>query len=70
MKNKLLIILLCCLSSCGLTSINQDIQNLQKQYKTVYKISSTQYVVVDSTDKIFHLDLRLNGEVKTKIQIK
>ncbi len=70
MKINLIILLLFCLSNCTVTTDNQDMENLQKQYKTVYRIKPTQYVVIDSTGKIFHLDLALNGEVDTKIEIK
>ena len=59
------------LSSCSsITSPQEDQTNLQKTYPTVYKLTTTQYVVVDSSNNVYHLGVHFDGSQDYKIKIK
>jgi hypothetical protein len=66
---KRLLVLLLLLTSCSVTTPSEDMENLQKKYDVVYRISNHQYVVIDSTG-VYDVRLEDNGEPYAKVKIK
>jgi len=64
------IILLVSLIGCNTTSTSQNTQMLQKHYQTVYKITPSRYVTVDSTGTIYDVTVTLNGGISSIVRIK
>lgn len=62
------------LSSCGpITTSAQDTEMLQKEYTTVYKVTTESYVCIDSTNHVYHVKVGTDGNDKSlhvKIRIK
>lgn len=59
------------LFSCSnITNSFEDQTKLQKTYSTVYKLNQSQYVVIDSSNTVYHLGVNLKGEETYKIKIK
>ena len=65
--NKLIALLL--FTSCGVTRPSEDMENLQKKYDIVYRISNYQYIVIDSAG-IYDIRLEDDGTPFSKIKIK
>jgi hypothetical protein len=64
---KLIILLL--FTSCSVSYPSEDIQNLQKKYDIVYRISNAQYIVIDSIG-IYDVMLKPDGTPYSKVKIK
>lgn len=57
------------LFSCNVTSQSEDMENLQRKYDVVYRISSYQYVVTDTTG-VYDVRLERDGTPYFKVKIK
>ena len=56
-------------SSCGTTSPFQDTQMLQKQYSTVYRVSTVRYICLDSVN-VYDVRVTLDGQIESIVKIK
>lgn len=65
---KKLILLLIIFTSCG-TLPSVDMQNLQKQYTTVYRISNSRYITIDSTG-VYDVMVDTDGTFYSKVKIQ
>ena len=64
---KLILLISIITSSCNTTTSLEDIQNLQKDYKIVYRVNVYDYIVYDSV--YYHVNLNDDGTIKSKIRI-
>jgi hypothetical protein len=64
---KKLILFLIVLSSCG-TMPSVDMENLQKQYKNVYRINNSQYICIDSIG-VYDVRVESDGTFYSKVKI-
>jgi hypothetical protein len=65
----IVIILSVLLFSCNATTPSEDMEKLQKHYDVVYRISSYQYVVADTTG-VYDVMLQRDGTPYSKVKIK
>ena len=65
----LIIILGFLLFSCNVTTQSEDMENLQRKYDVVYRISSYQYVVADTTG-VYDVRVERDGTPYSKVKIK
>ena len=66
MKKLLLLVVL--FTSCG-TAPSEDVQNLQKNYETVYRIDNYRYITSDSTG-VYDIRVTFGGTFYSKVKIK
>jgi len=66
---KKLIVLLVLFTSCEVTTPSEDMENLQKQYDVVYRISNHQYIVIDSVGT-YEVRVENDGTPYSKVKIK
>jgi hypothetical protein len=66
---KKLIVLLLLFTSCEVTTPSEDMENLQKQYDVVYRISNHQYIVIDSIGT-YEVRVENDGTPYSKVKIK
>jgi hypothetical protein len=65
----IVIILSILLFSCNATTPSEDMEKLQKHYDVVYRISSYQYVVTDTTG-VYDVRVERDGTPYSKVKIK
>jgi hypothetical protein len=66
---KKLLVLLLLLTSCEVTTPSEDMENLQKKYDVVYRISNHQYIVIDSVGT-YDVRVEDDGTPYSKVKIK
>jgi hypothetical protein len=66
---KKLLVLLLLLTSCGVTTPSEDMENLQKKYDVVYRVSNHQYIVIDSVGT-YDVRVEDDGTPYSKVKIK
>jgi hypothetical protein len=66
---KKLLVLLLLLTSCEVTTPSEDMENLQKKYDVVYRISYHQYIVIDSVGT-YDVRVEDDGTPYSKVKIK
>jgi hypothetical protein len=66
---KKLLVLLLLLTSCEVTTPSEDMENLQKKYDVVYRISNHQYIVIDSVGT-YDVRMEDDGTPYSKVKIK
>ena len=66
---KKLLVLLLLLTSCGVTTPSEDMENLQKKYDVVYRVSNHQYIVIDSVGT-YEVRVESDGTPYSKVKIK
>jgi hypothetical protein len=57
------------LTSCSVTTPSEDMENLQKKYDVVYRISNHEYIVIDSLGT-YDIRVEDNGTPYSKVKIK
>lgn len=76
MKKTLITTIASALAGCGtattttsITTSSQDVETLQKHYETVYSVSLTRYICLDSTG-VYDIRMTADGKISSKVKIK
>lgn len=71
MKKLLLALSILALASCGCTSQQEDVQNLQKHFSVVFPIpnSQTEHICIDTANQVFYIEVGVDGVITSKIRI-
>ena len=65
----IVIILSILLFSCNVSRQSEDMEKLQRKYDVVYRISSFEYVVIDTTG-VYDVMIERDGTPYSKVKIK
>jgi len=66
---KLILITLAAITFTACTTSSQDIQMLQENFSTVYKINSSRYIVCDSVNT-WDARISMDGKIYSLVKIK
>ncbi len=69
MKKIITIILISSMFSCDVTTKTQDVEMLQKQFKTVYSIDPESHICIDSLNNVFHVKMSYTGQINSKVKV-